>query len=138
MSQHNEIHFYFAVGVDGISLFFVLLTTLIFPFCFLSVYKKQESLKLYCFSLLFLESFLLFSFCVSDLLFFYIFFEAVLIPMFLIIGIWGSGYERIRAAYYFFFFTMVGSLFFLAAIFVVYNITGTTLFYVILNMDFSD
>jgi NADH:ubiquinone oxidoreductase subunit 4 (subunit M) len=81
------MHFYFAVGIDGISLFFVLLTTLIFPFCFLSIYKKEKSLKLYCFCFLFLESFLLFAFCVGDLLFFYIFFEAVLIPMFLIIGI---------------------------------------------------
>jgi NADH-quinone oxidoreductase subunit M len=128
----------FAVGIDGISLFFILLTTIVFPFCFLSIYKKATNLKFYCCCLLVLESFLLFAFSVSDLFFFYIFFEAVLIPMFLIIGIWGSGYERIKAAYYFFFFTLVGSLFFLVAIFVIYTITGTTLFYVILNFDYVD
>ena len=128
----------FAVGVDGISLFFILLTTLIFPFCFLSIYKKVEDLQFYCFCLLVLESFLLLAFSVSDLFFFYVFFEAVLIPMFFIIGIWGSGNARIKAAYYFFFFTVVGSLLFLLAIFVIYTVTGTTLFYVILNSDYLD
>jgi NADH:ubiquinone oxidoreductase subunit 4 (subunit M) len=58
--------------------------------------------------------------------------------MFFVIGIWGSGYERIRAAYYFFFFTSVGSLFFLLAILVVYSHTGSTSFYVVLNTDFLD
>jgi proton-translocating NADH-quinone oxidoreductase chain M len=72
------------------------------------------------------------------LLFFYVFFEAVLIPMFFIIGIWGSGYERIKAAYYFFFFTLAGSLLFLVAIFLVYSVAGTTLFCTILNMNYVD
>jgi NADH-ubiquinone oxidoreductase chain 4 len=58
--------------------------------------------------------------------------------MFFIIGVWGSGYERIKAAYYFFFFTLVGSLFFLVAIFVIYTVTGTPLFYFILNADYVD
>ena len=130
----DGFHLDFAVGVDGISVFFILLTTLVFPFCFLSLYKKLVNLKLYCFCLLWLESFLLFAFSVNDLFFF----NAVLIPMFLVIGIWGSGYERVRAAYLFFFFTSVGSVFFLLAIFVVYLITGSTLFYVILNADYID
>jgi NADH:ubiquinone oxidoreductase subunit 4 (subunit M) len=134
----DPMQIHFSVGVDGISLFFLLLTTIIFPFCFLSIYKKVFDLKLYSCCLLVLESFLLFTFSVGDLFFFYVFFEAVLIPMFLIIGIWGSGYERIKAAYYFFFFTLVGSSFFLVAIFVIYSITGTTLFYVILNFDYID
>jgi NADH:ubiquinone oxidoreductase subunit 4 (subunit M) len=128
----------FALGVDGISLFFILLTTLIFPFCFLSLYKKKGCLKLYCMCFLVLEGFLLFAFSVGDLLFFYVFFEAVLVPMFFIIGLWGSGYERIRAAYYFFFFTSIGSLFFLLAILSVYTTTGSTLFYVVLNSDYLD
>jgi NADH:ubiquinone oxidoreductase subunit 4 (subunit M) len=106
----SSLQISFAVGIDGISLLFILLTTLVFPFCFLSIYKKVVDLKFYCCSLLVLESFLLFTFSVSDLFFFYVFFEAVLIPMFLIIGIWGSGYERIKAAYYFFFF-YVGRVF---------------------------
>lgn len=134
----NQFCFSVSVGVDGISFFFILLTTLIFPFCFLGIYKKRKDLKFYCFCLLFLESFLLFAFSVSDLFLFYIFFEAVLIPMFFVIGIWGSGYERIKAAYYFFFFTLIGSVFFLAAILVIYTVTGTTLFYIILNTDFID
>lgn len=138
MVKGDPLRIAFAVGIDGISLFFILLTTIVFPFCFLSIYKRATNLKFYCCCLLVLESFLLFAFSVSDLFFFYIFFEAVLIPMFLIIGIWGSGYERIKAAYYFFFFTLVGSLFFLVAIFVIYTITGTTLFYVILNFDYVD
>lgn len=128
----------FTLGLDGISLFFVLLTTIVFPFCFLSFYKKVEDLQLYCACLFVLESFLLFAFSVGDLFFFYIFFEAALIPMFFIIGIWGSGYERIRAAYYFFFFTLVGSLFFLLAIFVVFTVTGSTLFSIALNSEYVD
>jgi NADH-quinone oxidoreductase subunit M len=134
----EQVYIAFALGVDGISLFFILLTTLVFPFCFLSIYKKVSGLKLYCLCLLVLEAFLLFAFSVSDLFFFYVFFEAVLIPMFFVIGIWGSGYERIRAAYYFFFFTSVGSLFFLLAILVVYVHAGTTSFYVVLNTDYLD
>jgi NADH-quinone oxidoreductase subunit M len=124
----------FATGVDGISLFFLLLTTLVFPFCFLSIYKKTKGLKVYCFCFLVLEGFLLFAFSISD----FFFFEAVLIPMFFIIGIWGSGHERIRAAYFFFFFTLVGSVFFIAAILVVYSVAGSTLFYIILNHDYLD
>ena len=70
----GQIHIAFALGVDGISLFFILLTTSIFPFCFLSIYKKVEGLKMYCFCFLVLESFLLFAFSVSDLFFFLCFF----------------------------------------------------------------
>jgi NADH-quinone oxidoreductase subunit M len=134
----SPLHFSFALGVDGISLFFIVLTTLIFPFCFLSIYKKIKNLKFYCCSLLLLESCLLLTFSTSDLFCFYIFFEASLIPMFFIIGVWGSGKERIRAAYYFFFFTLVGSFLFLLAIFVVYTTTGTTLFCIILNSEYSE
>jgi NADH:ubiquinone oxidoreductase subunit 5 (subunit L)/multisubunit Na+/H+ antiporter MnhA subunit len=92
-----------------------------------------SSYLLICFCLLFLEAFLLFAFGVSDLLFFFFLFESVLIPMFFIVGIWGSGYQRIRAAYYFFFFTLAGSVFSLIAIFVVFTVNGSTLFYIILN-----
>jgi NADH:ubiquinone oxidoreductase subunit 4 (subunit M) len=134
----GQVHISFAVGVDGISLFFIWLTALVFPFCFLSVYKKTVDLKFFCCCLLVLESFLLFAFSSADLFFFYIFFEAVLIPMFFIIGIWGSGSARVKAAYYFFFYTLAGSVFFLLAIFILYAVTGTTLFYVVLNSDYLD
>ena len=79
LGSPTQLRISFAVGIDGISLVFILLTTLIFPFCFLSIYKKESNLKFYCLCLLTLESFLLFAFSVSDLFFFYIFFEAVLI-----------------------------------------------------------
>jgi NADH-quinone oxidoreductase subunit M len=134
----GQIEISFLLAIDGISLLFVLLTSLVFPFCFLGIYKKVTDLKFYCCCFLVLESFLLFAFSSGDLFFFYVFFEAVLIPMFLIIGVWGSGYERIRAAYYFFFFTLSGSVFFLLAVFVIYATTGTTLFCVILNVDYLD
>jgi NADH-quinone oxidoreductase subunit M len=128
----------FSLGVDGISLFFVVLTTFIFPFCFLSIYKKTKDLKVYCYCLLALEGFLLLAFSADDLFFFYVFFEASLIPMFFIIGVWGSGYERIKAAYFFFFFTLAGSVFFLMAIFVIYSVAGSTLFCIILNSGYLD
>ena len=99
---------------------------------------QKSDIRLYSVCLCVLESFLIFAFSVNDLFFFYLFFEAALIPMFFIIGIWGSGRERIKAAYYFFFFTLVGSLFFVLAIFVVYTITGSTLFLVVLNSEYLD
>jgi proton-translocating NADH-quinone oxidoreductase chain M len=134
----GELATSFSLSVDGISLFFIVLTTLIFPFCFLSIYKKTEDLKIYCCFFLILEACLLLAFSVSDLFFFYVFFEASLIPMFFIIGVWGSGYERIKAAYFFFFFTMAGSVLFLTAIFVIQTLTGSTLFCIILNTSYLD
>jgi NADH-quinone oxidoreductase subunit M len=130
----SRLNTYYWFGLDGISFFFFYLTALIFPFCLLSGYKKVHSLKLFISFLLVLEFFLLVSFSTMDILVFYIAFEAVLIPMFFIIGIWGSGFARIRAAYFFFFFTFVGSLFFILAIFILFLNTGTTNFLVILNI----
>jgi NADH:ubiquinone oxidoreductase subunit 4 (subunit M) len=96
----------FPLGVDGISLFFLLLTTLLIPLCLLTSWGTiKTDLKKYLISFLVMEFFLIGVFCVLDLLLFYIFFESVLIPMFLIIGIWGSRERKIRAAYFFFFFT---------------------------------
>lgn len=70
-----------------------------------------------------------------DLLGFYIFFEIILIPMFLIIGIWGSREEKVKAAYYFFFYTLVGSLLMLLSIFKIYALTGTTNYYALLHLE---
>lgn len=90
------------LGVDGISLFFVLLTTLLIALCILVSWNSVTfNLKEYLISFLIMEFFLIGVFCVLDLLLFYIFFESVLIPMFLIIGIWGSRERKIRAAYFF-------------------------------------
>lgn len=118
---------YYIVGVDGISLLFIILSALLIPICLLislgSVYKFEKE-YLICF--LFLESLLIQVFSVLDLVFFYIFFESVLIPMFLIVGIWGSRERKIRAAYQFFLYTLVGSLLFLVALMFIYFQTGTT------------
>lgn len=70
-----------------------------------------------------------------DLLLFYIFFEGILIPMFLLIGIWGSREEKVRASFYFFFYTLLGSVFMLLGIFLLYYTTGTTDYLVLLNTD---
>ena len=92
------------LGIDGISLFFVLLTTLLIALCLLISWDTIKlNLKEYLISFLVMEFFLIGVFCVLDLLLFYIFFESVLIPMFLIIGLWGSRERKIRAAYFFFF-----------------------------------
>jgi len=91
------------LGVDGISLFFLLLTTLLIPLCILISWNSvQVNLKGYLIAFLAIEFFLIGVFCVLDVLMFYIFFESILIPMFLVIGIWGSRERKIWASYYFF------------------------------------
>ena len=94
----------FTIGVDGISLFFIILTTFLIPVCILVGWSSiQIYVKEYCIFFLLLECLLIAVFSVLDLLLFYIFFESVLIPMFLIIGVWGSRERKIKAAYQFFF-----------------------------------
>ena len=91
-------------GIDGISLFFLLLTTLLIPLCLLISWNSiNNNLKGYLISFLLIEFFLIVVFCVLDLLMFYIFFESILIPMFLIVGFWGSRERKVLATYYFFF-----------------------------------
>lgn len=119
------LHFY--VGIDGISLYFVLLTSFITPICILSNWDTIEKhLKYYLISFLLLETLQIAVFVVLDLLLFYVFFESVLIPLFIIIGIWGAGYSRIRASFLFFLYTLFGSLWMLLAIMVIYYNYGTT------------
>ena len=94
----------FVLGIDGISLFFVLLTTLLIPLCLLVSWKSVKvNLKEFLVAFLVMEFFLIGVFCILDLLLFYIFFESVLIPMYLIVGVWGSRERKIRAAYFFFY-----------------------------------
>jgi len=119
------LHFY--IGIDGISLYFVLLTTFITPVCILSNWNDiEENLKYYLISFLILETLQIAVFVVLDLLLFYVFFESVLIPLFLVIGIWGSGYSRIRASILFFLYTLFGSLWMLLAIMVIFYHYGST------------
>ncbi len=128
----------FTLGVDGISLFFLLLTTLLIPLCLLASWSTvSKYLKEFLISFLLLDFFLIGSFCVLDLLFFYVFFESVLIPMFLIIGIWGSRDRKILAAYYFFIYTLVGSVLMLLSILYIYYQIGTTNYEVLLTFSFS-
>lgn len=128
----------FPLGVDGISLFFILLTTLLIPICLLASWDSiQFDLKKYLIAFLIMEFFLIGVFCVLDLLLFYIFFESVLIPMFLIIGIWGSRERKIRAAYFFFLYTLLGSVLMLLSVLYIYYQVGTTDYEVLLSFSFS-
>lgn len=114
------------IGLDGISLFFILLTTLLIPICILASWNSITTrIKEYMICFLVLETLILGVFSALDLLLFYLFFEAVLIPMFLIIGIWG-GDKRVYASFKFFLYTLLGSVFLLLAIIYIYNFSGTT------------
>lgn len=104
----------YLVGVDGISIWMVLLTTFLFPVAILASWKIQKDVRLYVGAMLALETAVLGSFLSLDLLLFFLFFEAILVPMYLLIGGWG-GQRRIYAAVKFFLFTMAGSAFLLVA-----------------------
>ena len=114
-------------AVDGISLFFLILTALLTPICVLISWNSIKFLiKEFLLCLLIIEILLMGVFTILDLVGFYILFEGVLIPMVLIIGVWGSREEKVQAAYYFFFYTFIGSVFMLLAIFFLYDQAGTT------------
>jgi len=122
-SDHDIKYF---VGIDGISLLMIALTALLTPICLaISINSIEKRVKEYVVAFLLIEGLVIGSFCALDLLFFYIFFEAMLIPMFLVIGIWG-GQNRIYAAYKFFLYTLFGSVLFLISIICIYLYTGTT------------
>jgi NADH-quinone oxidoreductase subunit M len=114
------------MGVDGISVLFVLLATLLTPICILASWESVRTrVRDYMVAFLVLESMMVGMFCALDFVVFYIFFEAVLIPMFLIIGVWG-GVRRVYAAFKFFLYTLAGSLLMLLAILAVWYHAGTT------------
>ena len=116
----------FKFGIDGISILFIILTTLIAPICIIScINSTKKRLREFLIAILVLETFMIGVFCSLDLIVFYLFFEAGLIPMLLIIGIWG-GPKRVYAAFKFFLFTLLGSVLMLIAIISIYWITGTT------------
>ena len=131
--QFVEKHAWFAglkidyhLGIDGISLFMVLLTTFLMPICILCSWKSIEKrVRAYMVNFLILETFVIGVFSALDVVLFYTFFEGMLIPMYLIIGIWGSN-RRIYAAYKFFLYTFAGSVLFLVAILYLYLQFGTT------------
>ena len=114
------------MGVDGISMLFVLLTTLLTPLCILASWESiTVRVKEYMIAFLVMETMMVGTFCALDLILFYLFFESVLIPMFLIIGIWG-GPRRIYSAFKFFLFTFAGSVLMFLALLTMYLQAGTT------------
>ena len=116
----------FQLGIDGISILFILLTTFITPICIFSCINSIKfKIKEFLIAILVMETLMLGVFCSLDLVIFYLFFEGGLIPMFLIIGIWG-GPKRVYSAFKFFLFTLLGSVLMLIAIISIYWITGTT------------
>ncbi len=131
--QYTEVHPWilgtnicYYLGVDGISILFIVLTTLLVPLCFLASWSTIKiSLKEFLIAFLFLETFIIGTFCSLDLVLFYLFFEGSLIPMFFIIGIWG-GEQRIYASFKFFLYTLAGSVLMLLALLYIYFETGTS------------
>lgn len=127
----------YRVGVDGISVLFVVLTALLMPFAILASWEIDNRVKEYMIVFLILETLMIGVFTTLDLAMFYVFFEGTLLPMFLIIGIWG-GSARIQASYKFFFYTFVGSVLMLLAIMAMYWNAGTTDIMRLLTHDFPE
>ena len=135
---NNEVSsFNFYLGVDGLSIYFVLLTTIIMPVSLLSNWTSiSHSLKTYVMPILLLETLLLSVFLVLDILFFYIFFESILPPLFILIGSFGSS-DRVRASLYLFLYTLLGSLFLLLSIVTMSSRTGITDFDALFKINFN-
>jgi proton-translocating NADH-quinone oxidoreductase chain M len=131
-------NFYYVIGLDNISLLFLLLTFFLTPVCILiswnSIKYKYDN---FIICLIFITFILFNIFCVLDLVFFYIFFESILIPMFILIGVWGSRQRKIHAVYQLFFYTLIGSLLMLLGILVIYSHIQTTDIRVLYNTNFS-
>lgn len=135
----DTFNIYYSLGIDGVSIFFLILTAFLTPICIMISWNSiTHKIKEYMIMLLLTELLLLNVFAVLDLIFFYIFFESVLIPMFIIIGVWGSRQRKIHAAYQFFFFTLFGSIIMLIGIIVIYFQTGTTDIQLLANTEFSN
>jgi NADH-ubiquinone oxidoreductase chain 4 len=125
------------LGIDGISIYFILLTTIIMPIALLSNWMSiSENVKWYLILILMLETLLLAVFLVLDIFLFYIFFESILPPLFVLIGLFGSS-NRVRASFFLFLYTLLGSLFLLLSILVMYNLMGTTDFDALYKINFN-
>ena len=121
----KSLNISYYLGVDGISMFFVLLSAFLTPFCILAAWNMKNRVKEFMVAFLILETLMIGTFCALDVFLFYVFFEAVLIPMFLIIGIWG-GSRRVYASYKFFLYTLLGSVLMLLAFLYMYIDVGTS------------
>lgn len=138
VQECHEISSYdFYLGVDGLSIYFVLLTTIIVPIALLSNWKSiKENIRSYVIIILLLETLLLAVFLVLDILLFYVFFESILPPLFLLIGLFGSS-NKVRASFYLFLYTLFGSLFLLLSILTMSSIMGTTDFDALYKTNFN-
>jgi NADH-ubiquinone oxidoreductase chain 4 len=138
VQEYHEISFFdFYLGLDGLSIYFVLLTTIITPIALLSNWTSiNENVKSYVIIILLLESLLLTVFLVLDILLFYIFFESILPPLFILIGLFGSS-NKVRASFYLFLYTLLGSLFLLLSILTMSSIMGTTDFDALYKTNFN-
>ena len=123
--QLVHITFNFNLGVDGISIYFILLTTMLISVSILSNWKSIIDFKNYIIIILLLETILIFIFMVLDIFYFYVFFESILLPFFIYIGLFGSDNKE-RASFYLFLYTLLGSLFLLLSILYISSNTGTT------------
>jgi len=138
VQEYHEISYFdFYLGVDGLSIYFVLLTTIIIPIALLSNWTSiSENVRSYVIIILLLETLLLAVFLVLDILLFYIFFESILPPLFLLIGLFGSS-NKVRASFYLFLYTLLGSLFLLLSILTMSSIMGTTDFDALYKTNFN-
>ena len=138
VQEYHEISsFDFYLGVDGLSIYFVLLTTIIIPIALLSNWSSiSENVRSYVIIMLLLETLLLAVFLVLDILLFYIFFESILPPLFILIGLFGSS-NKVRASFYLFLYTLLGSLFLLLSILTMSSIMGTTDFDALYKTNFN-
>ncbi len=133
---HQISYFDFYLGIDGLSIYFILLTTIIIPVALLSNWESiKENEITFVIIILLLEVLLLTVFLVLDILLFYIFFESILIPLFILIGMYGSS-NKVRASFYFFLYTLFGSLFMLLSILKMASIIGTTDFDALYKTNF--
>lgn len=125
---------YYHLGIDGLSLSFIFLTTILVPICIIASWKSiQDRVKEYMIAFLLLEGLIIGMFSALDMVVFYFFFEAILIPMYLIIGVWG-GKDRVYAAFKFFLYTLIGSVLLLLAIIYLYHHANTTDYTLLLDV----
>lgn len=132
----DYLNLYIVLGLDGISLLFFVLSSFLIFLCSIFIWN-EKFLKEYSIALIVLDLLLLLVFSVMDLLLFYIFFEAILIPMYLLVGVWGSRERKVRAAYLLFFYTLIGSLCMLVGIIYIYSVVGTLSLEYLLSYKFS-
>ncbi len=137
VQEHYQVSYFdFYLGIDGLSIYFVLLTTIIMPISLISNWKSiKENTIIFLIIILILETSLLIVFLVLDILLFYIFFESILAPLFILIGLYGSN-EKVRASFYFFLYTLLGSLFMLLSIITMLSLIGSTDYDVLSKTNF--